>query len=127
MLFPKSTPPLRKRDKLADSVVLTTSRLRPLLELVERIRPHVGHDSVFSSRREKIREQLALVQAQLREERPRHEALREAFHTLSEFVREEAAEVTKDEVKESGKRFVAATLKNAPQLISAARKAGLLS
>ncbi|MFD2787463.1 hypothetical protein [Hymenobacter rubripertinctus] len=127
MNCPDATPPLRKRDKLADSVVLTATRLRPLLELVERIRPHVGHDSVFSSRREKIREQLALVQEQLRAERPKHEALRDAFHALSEFVREEAGEVSKDEVKESGKRFVAATLKNVPQLISAANKAGLLS
>ena len=110
-------PPLRKRDHLADSALATAHRLRPLLELVERIRPHVGHDSVFTSRREKIREQLALVQEQIRAEQPKHQALREAFHALSEFVREEAKEVTKDEVKESGKRFVAATLKNAPKLI----------
>ncbi len=120
-------PPLRKRDKLADSTLATAHRLHPLLELVERIRPCVGHDSVFTSRREKIREQLALVQEQLRAEQPKHEALRDAFHLLSEFVREEAREITKDEVKESGKRFVAATLKNAPKLLSAARKAGLLS
>ncbi|NVO31046.1 hypothetical protein [Hymenobacter lapidiphilus] len=118
---------LRKRDHLADAALAGTHRLRPLLELVEHIRPHVGHNSVFSSRREKIREQLALVQEQLRAERPRHQALREAFRQLSEFVREDVREVSRDEVKESGKRFVAATLKNAPQLIAAAKQAGLLS
>ncbi|OWP62693.1 hypothetical protein CDA63_13040 [Hymenobacter amundsenii] len=126
MDHPDALPPLRKRDKLADSALSVANRLHPLLELVERIRPHVGHESVFSSRHDKIREQLALVHEQLRAEQPRHKAVREAFHALNEFVREEAREVSKDEVKESGKRFVAATLKNAPKLISAARKAGLL-
>ncbi|NVO83295.1 hypothetical protein [Hymenobacter terrestris] len=119
--------PLRKRDHLADAALATSHRLRPLLELVERIRPHVGHDSVFSSRREKIREQLALVQQQLHAEQPRHQALREAFRQLSEFVGDEVRDVSRDEVKESGKRFVAATLKNAPQLLAAAKQAGLLS
>ncbi|WP_019947598.1 hypothetical protein [Hymenobacter aerophilus] len=112
---------------MADAALATGHRLRPLLELVERIRPHVGHHTVFSSRREKIREQLALVQQQLHSEQPKHKALREALHQLSEFVREEMHEVSRDEVKESGKRFVAATLKNAPQLLAAAKQAGLLS
>ncbi|SET78231.1 hypothetical protein [Hymenobacter actinosclerus] len=125
--MPPDSAPLRKRDHLIDAALAGSQRLRPLLELVERIRPHVGHDSVFTSRREKIREQLALVQQQLRAEQPRHKALREAFHLLTEFVREEVHEVSRDEVKESGKRFVAATLKNAPQLLAAAKQAGLLS
>lgn len=119
--------PLRKRDHLADAALATGHRLLPLLELVERIRPHVGHNTVFTSRHEKIREQLALVQEQLRAEQPRHQALRDAFRQLSGFVREEVHEVSRDEVKESGKRFVAATLKNAPQLLAAAKQAGLLS
>lgn len=119
--------PLRKRDHLADAALAGTHRLRPLLELVEHIRPHVGTNSVFSSRREKIGQQLALVQEQLRAEKPKHKALRDAFQLLTEFVREDAREVSRDEVKESGKRFVAATLKNAPQLLAAAKQAGLLS
>ncbi|UYZ63968.1 hypothetical protein [Hymenobacter weizhouensis] len=98
----------------------------PLLELVERVRPHVENDSVFSSRRDKIRAQLRVVQEQLHADQPKRKAVAQAFKILSEFVREEAHDVTKDEVKESAKRFVVATLKNAPQLISAAQQAGLL-
>ncbi|TGE07821.1 hypothetical protein [Hymenobacter fodinae] len=115
-----------KRDKLAIKLVSTATKLRPLFELLEKIQPHLENDSVFSSRREKISTQLAIVRAQLKLEQPKHRAVAEAFHMLGEFVREEAREVTKDEVKESAKRFVLATVKNAPSLIAAARQAGVL-
>ena len=59
--------------------------------------------------------------------KPRTPALRASCRQLRGFVREEAHEVSRDEVKEAGKRFVAATLKNAPQLLAAAKQAGLLS
>jgi hypothetical protein len=117
---------LGKRDKLAVKIVSTATKLRPLFELLDRIQPHLENDSVFSSRREKINAQLAIVRAQLKSEQPKHKAIADAFHTIGEFVREEAKEVTKDEVKESAKRFVLATVKNAPSIISAAQQARAL-
>ncbi|MCB2407316.1 hypothetical protein [Hymenobacter lucidus] len=117
----------RRRDKLNGTLVSTAARLLPLLELVERIRPHMDNDSVFTSRREKMNAQLAIIQEQLKSDRPRRETLVQAFKTLSEFVREESHEVSKDEVKESAKRFVLVALKTAPDLIRAAHTAGLFS
>jgi predicted RNase H-like nuclease len=120
-------PRASTRDRLSEHLAATAGKLLPLVELVERIRPHVENDSVFTSRREKIRAQLALVQQQLKADQPKHEALVLAFRALSEFVREEAREVSKDEVKESAKRLVLVTLKTAPDLIRAAHTAGLFS
>ena len=117
----------RRRDKLNGTLVSTAARLLPLLELVERIRPHMDNDSVFTSRREKMNAQLAIIQEQLKSDRPRRETLVQAFKTLSDFVREESHEVSKDEVKESAKRFVLVALKTAPDLIRAAHTAGLFS
>ncbi|WP_139923728.1 hypothetical protein [Hymenobacter sp. DG01] len=116
--------PIGRRDKLLNS---TATRLVPLVELLDRIRPHVGHSTVFSTRRHKIDAQIALAYELLRSDQPKRQALTEAFHNLSEFVLAETREVSKDEVKESAKRFVLATLKNAPNLIGAAKQAGLLS
>ncbi len=116
-----------KRDRLSGTVVSAATKLLPLVELVERIKPHVENDSVFSSRREKIRAQMAIVQEQLKSDRPKRQALAHAFKTMGDFVLEESKEVSKDEVKESTKRFVMATIKNAPSIISAAQQAGLLS
>ncbi|UPL50088.1 hypothetical protein [Hymenobacter sublimis] len=113
-----------KRDKL---LLSAATRLVPLVELLDRIKPHVGQNTVFSTRRHKIDAQIALAYEQLRADQPKRQALTEAFKTLSEFVLEETREVSKDEVKESAKRFVLATLKNAPHLIGAAKQAGLLS
>lgn len=121
---PPTPVPVGKRDKLLDA---TATRLVPLVELLDRIRPHVGHNTVFSTRRHKIDAQIALAYEQLRSDQPKREALTAAFHNLSEFVLAETREVSKDEVKESAKRFVLATLKNAPSLIGAAKQAGLLS
>jgi hypothetical protein len=50
-----------------------------------------------------------------------------AFKTLSELVREEAHDISKDELKQAAREVVLATLKHAPQLISAAYNARLLS
>ncbi|GGG35838.1 hypothetical protein [Hymenobacter glacieicola] len=121
---PAAATPVAKRDKL---LVSAATRLVPLVELLDRIKPHVGHNTVFSTRRHKIDAQIALAYEHLRADQPKRQALTEAFKTLSEFVLEETREVSKDEVKESAKRFVLATLKNAPNLISAAKQSGLLS
>jgi hypothetical protein len=124
---PAPAESLRKRDKLTGQLISTATKLVPLLELVERIRPHMTNDSVFTSRREKMHAQLVLIQQQLKADQPKHEALVLAFKTLGEFVVEESREVSKDEVKESAKRLVLVALKTAPDLIRAAHTAGLFS
>lgn len=128
---PTPAAKLGKREKLSNTLVAgaatTATKLMPLLELVEKIRPHVENDSVFTSRREKMKAQLTLIQGQLKSERPRREAVVHAFQTLGEFVVEESREVSKDEVKESAKRFVLLALKTAPDLLRAAHTAGLFS
>lgn len=124
---PSSSHGGSKRDRLSGTIVSTATKLLPLLELIERIKPHVANDSVFSSRRDKIRAQLAIVQAQLHSDQPKRQAISHAFMLMAEFVQEESKEVSRDEVKESAKRFVLATLKNAPSIISAAHQSGLLS
>ncbi|TGE28441.1 hypothetical protein E5K02_02955 [Hymenobacter metallicola] len=116
-----------KQKRLDGAMVATAAKLIPLLELLERIRPHMANDSVFTSRREKINAQMALAQKLLLTDKPKREAIVEAFKMLSEFVREESREVSKDEVKESTKRFVRLTLKAAPDLIRVAHTAGLFS
>ncbi|RYU77218.1 hypothetical protein [Hymenobacter persicinus] len=131
-LDPNDTlPKAGKRERLSETLVhtaaSTATKLLPLLELLERIRPHMENDSVFTSRRDKLNAQMALAYAQLKADKPKHEALVEAFRLLGEFVLEESREVSKDEVKESAKRFVLATLKHAPGLINAAHQARLLS
>ncbi|GAA4001305.1 hypothetical protein GCM10022408_10660 [Hymenobacter fastidiosus] len=118
---------VRKRERLTGAAAATVVRLLPLLELVERIRPHVENDSVFSSRRGKIRAQLVLAQELLHADHPRRETLIQVFKTMAEFVLEESREVSKDEGKESAKRFVLVALKTAPDLIRAAHTAGLFS
>ncbi|GAA3950473.1 hypothetical protein [Hymenobacter algoricola] len=121
----------RKRDRLEEilvsSAASTATRLLPLMELIERIRPHTANDSVFSSRREKINAQLTIVCEQLKAEKPKRQAIADAFKTMGEFVVEESREVSRDEVKESAKRFVLATIRHAPGLINAAHQARLLS
>ncbi|MCB2377153.1 hypothetical protein LGH70_06140 [Hymenobacter sp. BT635] len=120
-----------RREKLSSTLVAgaatTATKLMPLLELVERIRPHLENDSVFSSRREKMKAQVLIIQGQLKADQPRREALTQAFKTLGEFVVEESREVSKDEVKESAKRLVLVALKTAPDLLRAAHTAGLFS
>jgi hypothetical protein len=124
---PASPVKAGKRDRLTGKLATTATRLLPLLELIERIRPHMENDSVFTSRREKINAQLAIVQQQLKADQPKREAIAQAFKTMGEFVLEESREVSKDEVKESAKRFVLVAIKTAPDLIRAAHTAGVFS
>ncbi|WBA40390.1 hypothetical protein [Hymenobacter canadensis] len=117
----------RRRRRLEGTVVATATKLLPLLELLDAIKPHAASESVFRTRRRKINAQLALAYAQLRQERPKRETLVLAFQTIGELVREEAHDISKDELKEAAREFVLATLKNAPAIINAAHQAKLLS
>ncbi|GAB3289501.1 hypothetical protein [Hymenobacter tenuis] len=109
------------------ALVSTACKLLPLVHLIEAIKPHIATEPVFESRREKMHVQMALVLEQLKSERPKRKALTHAFKTLGDFTIESVREVKKEELKNSAKGFVVATIKNAPSLISAAKQAGLLS
>ncbi|WBO83316.1 hypothetical protein [Hymenobacter yonginensis] len=117
----------RRRQRLEGTVVSTATQLLPLLKLLDAIKPHAANESVFRTRRKKINAQLALAYAQLKQERPKRETLVLAFQTIGELVREEAHDISKDELKEAAREFVLATLKNAPAIINAAHQAKLLS
>jgi hypothetical protein len=115
------------QPKIDGALVSTAGKLLPLVHLIEAIRPHIATEPVFASRREKINAQMGIVLEQLKTERPKRKALTHAFKTMGDFALESAREVHKDDLKQSAKGFVVATLKNAPSLISAAHQAGLLS
>jgi hypothetical protein len=116
-----------RRHRLSGAVIITATKLLPLVELLETIQPYVANESVFRTRRKKINAQLILVYAQLKEERPKRQALTHAFKTLGDLVLEETRDISPDELKQAAKEVVLATLKNAPALISAAHQARLLS
>jgi hypothetical protein len=116
-----------RRQRFSGAVISTATKLLPLVELLETIQPYVANESVFRTRRKKINAQLVLVYAQLREERPKRQALTQAFKILGDLVLEETRDISQDELKQAAKEVVLATLKNAPALISAAHQARLLS
>jgi hypothetical protein len=124
---PEATELLGRRQRLSGAVISTATKLLPLVELLETIQPHVANESVFRTRRKKINAQLVLVYAQLKEERPKRQALTHAFKVLGDLVLEETRDISQDELKQAAKEVVLATLKNAPALISAAHQARLLS
>lgn len=113
-----------RRNEVA---VTTATKLLPLLRLLETLQPLVANDSVFHTKRVKIQEEMTRAYGELLAEKPRHKALLHAFRTLAELVREEAHDLSKDELKQAAKEVVLATLKNAPGLISAAHNAQLLA
>lgn len=113
-----------RRNEVA---VATATKLLPLLRLLETLQPLVANDSVFHTKRVKIQEEMTRAYGELLAEKPRHKALLHAFRTLAELVREEAHDLSKDELKQAAKEVVLATLKNAPGLISAAHNAQLLA
>jgi hypothetical protein len=128
---PKSGPaaaePAGHSHRLNEAAVTTAARLLPLVRLLETLQPLVASDSVFHTKRVKIQEEMTRAYGELLAEKPRHKALLHAFKTLGELVREEAHDLSKDELKQAAREVVLATLKNAPQLISAAHQAQLLS
>lgn len=123
---PAAAPVRRRRQRLEGAVLSTAARL-PLVQLLDMIQPHVTNESVFHTRRLKIKAQLALAYEQLREEQPKRKLLLQTFRTMHELVREEMHDIHRDEVKAAAKEFVLATIKNAPAIISAAHQVKLLS
>lgn len=117
------SPLTSRRERLGEAAA---TKLLPLVKLLDAIQPQVGAESVFRTRRKKIRAHWDEVYAELRQERPRRQALAHALQALTELVRDEVRDVSKDEVKQAAKELALATLQNAPALINAARQARLL-
>lgn len=120
-------PASRRHERLTAAVATTATRLLPLVALLEAIQPQVAQESVFRTRRKKIKQHWLLVYEELHAERPRRQALTHAFQALAELVLEETKDLSKDELKQAAKEVVLATLKNAPALINAAHQARLLA
>jgi hypothetical protein len=121
------TPTPRRRERLQGAVADTATKLLPLLALADALQPQLTQESVFRTRRKKLKAHLAEVYAELHAERPRRQALTHAFQALAELVREEAQDISPDEWKQAAKEVALATLKNAPALINAAHQARLLT
>jgi hypothetical protein len=124
---PAANEPTGRSHRFNEAAVATAAKLLPLVKLLETIQPQVANDSIFHTKRVKIQEEMTRAYGELLAEKPRHKALLHAFKTLSELVREEAHDLSKDELKQAARELVLATLKNAPQLISAAHQARLLA
>lgn len=105
----------------------TATKLLPLVALLDAIQPQVTAESVFRTKRKKIRAHFDAVYTELQAERPRHKALAHTFQALTELVREETRDISKDELKQAAKEVALATLKNAPALLNAAHQARLLA
>ena len=118
---------LGRRQRLGGAVAATATKLLPLVTLLDAIQPQVANESVFRTRRKKLKVHLAEVYAELHAERPRRQALTHAFQALAELVREEAQDISPDEWKQAAKEVALATLKNAPALINTAYQARLLT
>ncbi|RYY15326.1 MAG: hypothetical protein EOO36_12900 [Cytophagaceae bacterium] len=116
-----------RRQRLGGAVASTATKLLPLVALLDAIQPQLAQESVFRTRRKKLKAHLAEAYAELHAERPRRQALTHAFQVLADLVREEAQDISPDEWKQAAKEVVLATLKNAPALINAAHQARLLS
>jgi hypothetical protein len=116
-----------RRQRLGGAMAATATKLLPLVALLDTIQPQVANESVFRTRRKKIRAHFDVVYAELQAERPRHKALAHTFQALTDLVREETRDISKDELKQAAKEVVLATLKNAPALINVAHQARLLA
>jgi hypothetical protein len=123
---PNTPAPPRRRERLQGAVAGTATKLLPLLALADALQPQLTQESVFRTRRKKLKAHLAEVYAELHAERPRRQALTHAFQALAELVREEAQDISPDEWKQAAKEVALATLKNAPALINTAYQARLL-
>lgn len=97
------------------------------MALLEAIQPQLNQESVFRTRRKKIKQHWLAVYEELHAERPRRQALTHAFQALADLVLEETKDISKDELRQAAKEVALATLKNAPALINAAHQAQLLA
>jgi len=113
--------------RLDRAVGATATKLVPLVAMLQAIQPQVAQESVFHTRRQKIQAHIAMAFAELKAERPRRRVLTHSFQTITDLVREETRDISKDELRQATKELVLATLKNAPAMISIAHQARLLS
>jgi hypothetical protein len=109
--------------RLNSALVVTATKLLPLLAVLDAVQKQANSESVFHSRRIKIQTHLAVAYAELQAARPRRQALSYTFQVLAELVREETRDISPDEFKQAAKEVALATLKHAPALISIAHQA----
>lgn len=128
-LPPGTTPAgaLGRRRRLGGAMATTATKLLPLVALLDAIQPQVTHESIFRTRRKKIRAHFDEVYAELQAERPRRKALAHTLQALTDLVCEETRDISKDELRQAAKEVVLATLKNAPALLNVAHQARLLA
>lgn len=87
------------------------------MALLEAIQPQLNQESVFRTRRKKIKQHWLAVYEELHAERPRRQALTHAFQALADLVLEETKDISKDELRQAAKEVALATLKNAHKMI----------
>ena len=116
----------RRRARLRGVVAATATKLLPLVALLDAVQAQAANESVFRTRRKRIRLHLAVAYAELRVPQPHRQALTHAFHTLAELVREETRDISPDELRQAAKEVALATLTNAPALINVSHQARLL-
>ena len=116
----------QRRQRLDGAVAESAAKLLPLVALLDALQPQLAQESVFRTRRKKLRAHWDAAYAELQAEHPRHRALAHAFQALADLLREEAHDISPEEWKQAAKELALATLKNAPGLISAAQQARLL-
>ena len=117
----------QRRQRLDGAVAESAVRLLPLVALLDALQPQLAQESVFRTRRKKLRAHWDAAYAELQAEYPRHRALTHAFQALADLLREEARDISPEEWQQAAKELALATLKNAPGLLSAAHQARLLA
>jgi hypothetical protein len=94
-------PTPRRRERLTGAVATTATKLLPLMALLEAIQPQLNQESVFRTRRKKIKQHWLAVYEELHAERPRRQALTHAFQALADLVLEETKDISKDELRQA--------------------------
>ena len=113
--------------RLRKAVARTATRLLPLVALLDAIQPAVEQESVFRTRRRKIKQHFRRLYAELHADQPRHHALAHVLQALTALVHDETHDIGRDELKQAAREVVLATLKNAPALLNLAHQARLLA
>ncbi|QKG55744.1 hypothetical protein GKZ68_03260 [Hymenobacter sp. BRD128] len=117
----------QRRQRLDGAVVESAARLLPLVVLLDTLQAPPIQESVFRTRRKKVRAHWDAAYAALQAEHPRHRALAHALQGLADLLRDEARDISPKEWQRAARELALATLKNAPGLISVAQQARLLA
>ncbi|MBO2032496.1 hypothetical protein J4D99_13955 [Siccationidurans ginsengisoli] len=117
----------QRRRRLDGAVVESAARLMPLVALLDALQAPPAQESVFRTRRKKLRAHWDAAYAELQAVHPRHRALAHALQSVADMLRDEARDISPEEWQRAARELALATLKNAPGLISVAQQARLLA